>query len=213
MTFKSKVILSVLGNKLYVLFISASTLTIAPWSLGVCPFGMIIVFLNRNCLLVKNISKQFKDDIFLKLFSKLSYEDLNAYIHQYYSGNVDNIRAYELQFVKASPPQFVSETLKCNVLRNLKRKYVINNIPSSLPSLVRNSLGIQSFKINIQSSASSSIKKIKSSYNVKHSKQSTDESCNEKFLKASRIWPVCVCIVCSRCLYKSNVALFNKGKV
>ena len=124
MTFKSKVILTVLGNKLYVLFTSTSTLTIAPWSLGVCPFGMIIIFLNSNCLLVKNISKRFRDDIFLKLSFKLSYEDLGAYIHQHYSSNVDNTdreEPYELQFVKASPIQFVSETSKYNVLRNLKR--------------------------------------------------------------------------------------------
>ena len=43
------------------------------------------------------------------------------------------------------------------------------------------------------------------------SKQSVDESCVERFLKAFRSGPVYFCIVCKRCLYKSNV-LFDKEK-
>ena len=47
---------------------------------------------------------------------------------------------------------------------------------------------------------------------MKHSKLSADESCIEKFLKAIKIGPVCVCVVCNRCLYKSNVVLCYKEK-
>ena len=47
---------------------------------------------------------------------------------------------------------------------------------------------------------------------MKHSKLSDDESCIEKFLKAINIGPVCVCVVCNRCLYKSNVVLCYKEK-
>ena len=47
---------------------------------------------------------------------------------------------------------------------------------------------------------------------MKHSKLRADESCIEKFLKAIKIGPVCVCVVCNRCLYKSNVVLCYKEK-
>ena len=47
---------------------------------------------------------------------------------------------------------------------------------------------------------------------MKHAKSSADESFIERFLKAIRIGPVCFCVVCNRCLYKSNVVLFNKEK-
>ena len=46
---------------------------------------------------------------------------------------------------------------------------------------------------------------------MKHSKSSGNESSMERFLKAIRIGPVCVCVVCKRCLYRSNV-LLNKKK-
>ena len=56
------------------------------------------------------------------------------------------------------------------------------------------------------------LKKVKSSDNVKHSKSSADESCIERFLKEVSSGAVCFCAVCNRCLYKSNVVLFNKEK-
>ena len=44
------------------------------------------------------------------------------------------------------------------------------------------------------------------------SKPSVDEICVERFLKAIRSRPVYFCVVCNRCLYKSNVVLFDKEK-
>ena len=68
MTFKTIIILLVLGNKLYVLFISASTLRITQWNLGVCPFRMIFILLEKSLT-----NKKYLYDISLKLSSKLSY--------------------------------------------------------------------------------------------------------------------------------------------
>ena len=52
--------------------------------------------------------------------------------------------------------------------------------------------------------------------NVKYislpSKPSVDESRVERFLKAIRSGPLYFCVVYNRCLYKSNVVLFNKEK-
>ena len=44
------------------------------------------------------------------------------------------------------------------------------------------------------------------------SKPSVDEICVERFLKAIRSGPIYFCVVCNRCLYKSNVVLFDKEK-
>ena len=44
------------------------------------------------------------------------------------------------------------------------------------------------------------------------SKPIVDESCAERFLKAVRSGPVHFCVICNRCLYKSNVVLFDKKK-
>ena len=44
------------------------------------------------------------------------------------------------------------------------------------------------------------------------SKPSAHESCVERFLKAIISEPVYFCAVCNRCLYKSNVVLFDKEK-
>ena len=83
------------------------------------------------------------------LLTFLSYEETSVYIHQYYLDNVDNTdrgEPYELQFVKVSPSHFASESLKYNVLRNLKRKYANNTIQSQiqfqimLETVLRNSL-------------------------------------------------------------------------
>ena len=41
---------------------------------------------------------------------------------------------------------------------------------------------------------------------------SADEKCVERFLKAIRSGPLYFCVVCNRCLYKSNVVLFDKEK-
>ena len=103
---------------------------------------------------------------------------------------------YEIQSVKVSTTRkFVSESLKYNVIRNLKRKYYSNKE---------------------EPSASNFLQKSKASANVKYislpSKPSVDESCVERFLKAIRSGPVYFCVVCNRCLYKSNVVLFVKEK-
>ena len=69
------------------------------------------------------------------LLTFLSYEDRSVYIHQCYLDNVDNTdreEPYELQFVKVSPANFASESLKYNVLRSLKRKYANNTIQSQI---------------------------------------------------------------------------------
>ena len=44
------------------------------------------------------------------------------------------------------------------------------------------------------------------------SKRSVDESCVERFLKAIKSGPVYFCVVCNKCLYKSNIVLFDKEK-
>ena len=103
---------------------------------------------------------------------------------------------YEIQFVKVSTTrQFVSESLKYNIIRNVERKY---------------------YSSKEEPSASNFLKKSKTSDNVKYislpSKPSADEICVEKFLKAVRSGPVYFCVVCNRCLYKLNVALFDKEK-
>ena len=81
---------------------------------------------------------------------------------------------YEIQFVKFSTTRkFVSESLKYNIIRNLKRKYCSSKE---------------------EPSASNFLKKSKASDNVKYislpSKPSVDESCVESFLKAVRSGPV-----------------------
>ena len=64
------------------------------------------------------------------MLSFLSYDHLSAYIHRCYICNVDEVviatesLQHEIQFVKVSTTrQFVSESLKYNIIRNLKRKY------------------------------------------------------------------------------------------
>ena len=88
---------------------------------------------------------------------------------------------YEIQFVKVSTTrQFVSESLKFNIIRNLGRKY---------------------YSSKEEPSASNFLKKSKTSDNVKYislpSKRSADESCVEKFLKAVRSGPVYFCVACN----------------
>ena len=65
-------------------------------------------------------------------------------------------------------------------------------------------------------SGSNFLKKSKTSDNVKYislpSIPSADEKCVERFLKAIRSGPLYFCVVCNRCLYKSNVVLFDKEK-
>ena len=78
-----------------------------------------------------------------------------------------------------------------------------------LETVLGKSSSASSPKIDMQLSTLSPIKKSKSSDNVKHSKSSADESSMERFLKAIRIGPVCV--VCNRCLYRSNVLLNKKN--
>ena len=79
------------------------------------------------------------------------------------------------------------------MIRNLKRKY---------------------YSSKEESSASNFLKKSKTSGNVKYisfpSKPSVNESFVERFLKAIRSGLVYFCVVCNRCLYKSNVVLFDK---
>ena len=75
---------------------------------------------------------------------------------------------YEIQFVKVFATQrFVSESLKYNIIRNLKQKY---------------------YSSKEEPSASNFLKKSKTSDNAKHislpSKPSVDENCVESFLKA-----------------------------
>ena len=128
------------------------------------------------------------------------YDHLSAYIHQYYICNVgggsDSNRElqYEIQFLKVSTTrQFVSESLKYNIIRSLKQKY---------------------YSSKEKPSASNSLKTSKTSDNVKYisllSKPYADESCVERFLKAIRNGPVYFRVVCNRCFYKSNVVLFDK---
>ena len=85
--------------------------------------------------------------------------------------------------------------MKYNIIRNLKGKYY-----SSKEEL----------------SASNFLKKSITSDNVKYislpSKPSVDESCVEIFLIAVRSGPVYFCVICNRCLYKSNVVLLDKQK-
>ena len=80
-----------------------------------------------------------------------------------------------------------------------------------LETVLGKSSSASSPKIDMQLSTLSPIKKSKSSDNVKHSKSSADESSMERFLKAIRIGIVCVCVVCNRCLYRSNVLLNKKN--
>ena len=136
------------------------------------------------------------------MLSFLSYDHLSAYIYQCYICNVgdgsDSYRElqYEIQFIKVSTTQqFVSESLKYNIITNLKQKY---------------------YTSKEESLASDFLKKNKTSDNVKYislpSKPSLHESCVERFLKAIRSEPVYFCAVFNRCLYKSNVVLFDKEK-
>ena len=108
--------------------------------------------------------------------SFLSFDYLSAYIHQCYICNVVDVSdsnrelQYEIQFVKDSTTrQFVGESLKYNIIRNLKRKY---------------------YSSKEEPSASNFLKKSKRSDNVKYislpSKPSVDESCVERFLNAIR---------------------------
>ena len=78
------------------------------------------------------------------LLSFLSYDHLSAYIHQCYIYNVgdgsDSNRElqYEIQFVKVSTArQLVSESLKYNILRNLKRKYYSSKEEPSASNFLR----------------------------------------------------------------------------
>ena len=102
------------------------------------------------------------------LLTFLSYEDVSMHIHQCYLDNVDNTdreEPFELQFVKVSPAQFVSESLKYNVLRSLKGKYVSNTIQSSVSNPVgksfekHSSSALSAIEIDMQLSTSSPIKK------------------------------------------------------
>ena len=102
------------------------------------------------------------------LLTFLSYEDVSMQIHQCYLDNVDNTdreEPFELQFVKVSPAQFVSESLKYNVLRSLKGKYVSNTIQSSVSNPVgksfekHSSSALSAIEIDMQLSTSSPIKK------------------------------------------------------
>ena len=90
------------------------------------------------------------------------------HIHQCYLDNVDNTdreEPFELQFVKVSPAQFVSESLKYNVSRSLKGKYVSNTIQSSVSNPVgksfekHSSSALSAIEIDMQLSTSSPIKK------------------------------------------------------
>ena len=107
------------------------------------------------------------------MLSFLSYDNLSTYIYQCYICNVvddsDSNRElqYEVQFGKVSTTrQFVIESVKYNIIRNLKRKL---NSSKEEPS------------------ASNFLKKSKTSDNVKYIslplKQTVDESCIERFLK------------------------------
>ena len=126
------------------------------------------------------------------MLSSPSYDHLCAYIHQCYIWNVgggsdcNREWQYEIQFVKVfATRQFVSESLKYNIIRNLKRKC---------------------YSSKEEPSASNFLKKSKTSDNAKHislpSKPSVDESCVESFLKAIWSGPVYFCVVCNRCLCK-----------
>ena len=88
---------------------------------------------------------------------------------------------HETQFVKVSTTwKFVSESLKYNIIRNLKRKY---------------------YSSKEEPSASNFLKKSKTSDNAKYislpSKPGVDESCVERFLKAIRSGPVYFSVDCN----------------
>ena len=90
--------------------------------------------------------------------------------------------------------------MKYNILRNLKRNY---------------------YSSKEEPSASNFLKKSKTSDNLKYISLPSKPSVNvdEKLCrkvsennKTIRSGPVYFCVVCNRCLYKSNVVLFDKGK-
>ena len=88
---------------------------------------------------------------------------------------------YEIQFVKVSTTwKFVSESLKYNIIRNLKRKY---------------------YSSKEEPSASNFLKKSKTSDNARYislpSNPSVDERCVEMFLKAIRSGPVYFSVDCN----------------
>ena len=105
----------------------------------------------------------------------LSYDQLSAYIHQCYLCNVGNGSdsnrelQYDIQFVKVfTTRQIVCESLKYNIITNLKRKY---------------------YSSKEEPSASNFLKKSKTSDNVKYislpSKPSVDEKCVERFSESN----------------------------
>ena len=104
---------------------------------------------------------------------------------------------YDIQFAKVSTTlKFLSESLKYNIIRNLKRKY---------------------YSSKEEPSASNFLQKSKTSDNEKYisllSKPSVDESCVERFLKAIRSGPVYFCVVCNRCLYNFYTIFISVKRV
>lgn len=127
-----------------------------------------------------------------------SFFEVSNYIADIYNNNVRNMVQYEIQFVKVTPRENLTNSDRRSLLRNRK---TLSETNYSLTSKRKHNL--RSNKNSLES------KKYKrNSLNQKNINTRSKHDCVQTFLKKIYDGPVYICVMCNRLMYRKSVKVY-----